>query len=529
MNWSEYQLSIFEAVEKTNDSLLIEAVAGSGKTTTIVEAIKHVPRTQSVAFLAFNKSIADELGRRITSPNAVCKTLHAMGFAAWRDFLGGKSFDCKVDNVKTRMIVKDRLNTLDRVRYGAEMGKLISIAKGSGIVPSQCEEHYLGISPDDDEAWEDLISFYDLERDGCSLEVVREVLAYSIDISSVLIDYDDMLYMPIIVGARMQKFDVVFLDEAQDVNGIQVEMVSRMLKPTSRVIAVGDRHQAIYGFRGALSNSMEHIADRFKCRSLPLSVSYRCPKSIVKKAQTFVSHIQHHESAPEGIVTEYPSTWPLENFLPTDAILCRNSRPLIGAAFHLIRHKISCKVLGRDIGQGLIKIVKKMKARNIIELIRKLNAYRIVEIQKARARDDEAKVAALEDKLDTIHVFIDEEGPESSVDALIASIESLFSDQSEGRLTLSTVHKAKGLEWERVFILDAHFLMPSRYAKKPWQREQEINLQYVAATRGKRELFYISSESLGMECKKKSGSLQSAPTEDPIPMQVTSTEDSEAI
>jgi DNA helicase-2/ATP-dependent DNA helicase PcrA len=491
--WSPYQLAIFEAVKTTTDSLLIEATAGSGKTTTIVEAIKHVPRGQSVVFLAFNKHIADELKRRIPS-GADCKTIHSVGDSAWRNFLGVTASNCKVENGKTRMIAKDYCTALERARYGEDLGRLTSIMKGSGMVPKDVS--LKGLLEDDDKIWEQLIYHYGLDTEGCNPDVTRKVLRRSIKFAADLIDYDDMLYMPVISDARFDKYDVIFLDEAQDVNAIQIEIVDRMRKPTSRVIAVGDRNQAIYGFRGSMADCMDHIQARFNCTELPLTVSYRCPRTIVKKAQEFVSHIQHHETAPEGLVWEYPETWYLKDFLQTDAILCRNSKPLISLAFMLIRNKVSCQVIGRDIGTGLIKLIKKMKARNIPEMVQNLAQYRKHEMEKAKARDDESRMASLDDKLETINVFIDESVPGATPDTLIAEIDLLFSDTSNGRLSLSTIHKSKGMEWERVFVLDAHILMPSRYAKKKWQLQQETNLAYVAATRSKCELYYISSESL---------------------------------
>lgn len=479
-------------------------VHNSGKTTTIVEAINHVNPTKTVAFCAFNKSIAEELKRRITAPNARAMTLHSVGYAAWRKFLGRDSFGCKVSSTKTQSIVKSELSDDERWKYGGQMSKLIGIAKGQGVVPKKKDEHVYvegydslkGLVEDDDELWEEMIDFYRLDRDECSIELSREVLLSSIALSREDVDYDDMLYMPVISNAQFEKFDVVFLDEAQDVNSIQVEIVSRMLKPDSRVIAVGDRHQAIYGFRGALSESMSFISDRFRCRSLPLSVSYRCPRNIVKKAQEFVQHIQPHEDAPEGLVFHTVAFWNMKDFRPNDAILCRVAKPLVFLAFDLIRNKISCRVLGRDIGQGLVKLVRKMKVRDIAGLEIRLQAWRTKEI--IRAKGDEDKIAAIEDKLATLNVFIDELAPTDTVDTLIANIEALFSDEgtSGTRLTLATVHKSKGLEWDRVFVLDAHMYMPSKWAKSGWQRQQETNLCYVAATRARRELYYISSEAI---------------------------------
>jgi len=74
------------------------------------------------------------------------------------------------------------------------------------------------------------------------------------------------------------------------------------------------------------------------------------------------------------------------------------------------------------------------------------------------------------------------------------AIDNLFSDHGGQRLTLCTIHKSKGMEWNRVFILDCH-LMPSRYARKGWQKVQETNLIYVAHTRAKTELYFINSDS----------------------------------
>jgi superfamily I DNA/RNA helicase len=185
-------------------------------------------------------------------------------------------------------------------------------------------------------------------------------------------------------------------------------------------------------------------------------------------------------------------------------------------------------VLGRDIGQGLISLVKKMKASSITDLISKLQSYRQRELKRAQAKGDEEKIAVLDDKLETLQVFIDEAG-RISVETLIRQIESLFDDDGLGRqrITLATVHKSKGLEWDRVFILDAHKLMPSKWARQPWQRQQEKNLQYVAATRAKSELYYVASDALRREVCPTAVSEAAVPSE-AVPAPALSTDDSEA-
>jgi superfamily I DNA/RNA helicase len=101
------------------------------------------------------------------------------------------------------------------------------------------------------------------------------------------IDFDDMLWLPVILGHKFSTLDWLFVDEAQDTNDIQIEILERSLGHSSRFVAVGDPHQAIYGFRGANSDALDKIVARFACRTLPLSVSYRCSKAVVAEAQKF--------------------------------------------------------------------------------------------------------------------------------------------------------------------------------------------------------------------------------------------------
>jgi hypothetical protein len=229
---------------------------------------------------------------------------------------------------------------------------------------------------------------------------------------------------------------------------------------------------------------------------------------VVTKAREWVKHIESHADAPDGLVGY--GDWSLKDFAPGDAILCRNARPVVEAAFLLIRNKIPAKVAGRDIGQGLVKLVEKMKARTIKDLAERLEKYRMREAGRLNAKKGaESKIALLDDKLDTLHVFMEEAGPHAGIGTLIANINALFGDNGgmAGAVSCSTVHKAKGLEWDRVFVLDADLYMPSKWARQDWERKQEENLMYVAATRAKRELRYVTSEGLraGLEQAKAEG------------------------
>ena len=210
--------------------------------------------------------------------------------------------------------------------------------------------------------------------------------------------------------------------------------------------------------------------------------------------------IQPHSAAPVGIVKTLPSYTP-ETFSPTSAILCRNTAPLIAFAFACIQRGVGVRVLGRDIGQGLVTTIKDCKATSLDELEVKLIQRRNREAKACRQQGNEQGAAAVEDKYDCLNIFLNEErkhildgSRRCFLTALTTKIENLFDEKLKGLLTLSTVHKAKGLEWPDVFILDARRLMPSKWANLPWQKVQEKNLQYVAITRAKLNLYYITSD-----------------------------------
>lgn len=203
--------------------------------------------------------------------------------------------------------------------------------------------------------------------------------------------------------------------------------------------------------------------------------------------------IESHPSAPEGEVRHvayYSST----DFPPSGAILCRNTAPLVAFAYALLKRDVPCRILGRDIGASLISIVKKLRPINLDDFLDKLQKWSDREAERCFKEDRSPE--RIYDQAECLRFFVDSLDEDSrTVDSLLAKIELMFTDQPEAtRLTLSTVHKAKGLEFETVFILDFDRYMPSRYAQQDWQKVQERNIIYVAVTRAKRTLVYINSE-----------------------------------
>jgi superfamily I DNA/RNA helicase len=491
---SPYQAAVFDFIENGSGSAIIQAVAGSGKTTTIVEALKRIPPGSRTLFLAFNKSIATELQSRVPS-GVIAATFHSTAFKSWTRFAGR----VKVEQNKVRDIMRDNCGDDLCIKYLPFCVRLVGYAKNAGIG---------FLVPDTVEEWWKLVDHFclSLDTEEGTIEEAIDICQFLLERSTVygkqVVDFDDMLYLPLVNSLTFEEFDFVFVDEAQDTNGVQQALLKRMVKRnTGRLIAVGDSAQAIYGFRGADSEAMARISREFACASLPLTVSYRCPRAVVEAAKPYCPHIEPHDSAPAGEVLDLPDYTPAM-FENGSAILCRNTAPLISFAYALLGRNVPVRVLGREIGAGLVALIGKLKPKGIDGLIDKLAAYRAREVAKLTSQGKDAQAQAVEDKVDCVLIFIGQLTElERTVPALCRRIESLFSDTGDGKnlVTLATVHKSKGLEWPTVFVLDREKYMPSKYARLPWQQEQEGNLIYVAFTRAKSRLCFISSEAWQQE------------------------------
>jgi DNA helicase-2/ATP-dependent DNA helicase PcrA len=230
---------------------------------------------------------------------------------------------------------------------------------------------------------------------------------------------------------------------------------------------------------------------------MPLTVTFRCPKNVVKFAQTWVNHIQAHQSAPEGKISmeTFEDMMSRRDRLDANAaILCRNTRPLVNAAFALIRERIPCRIEGRDIGESLKKLAMRWKGISTIpELEDKLEEWVDAETMKWIVKKKMAKIQEIEDKAETLKVIMNrclEEG-KHEISFVVAYINEIFADNVTGILTLATIHRSKGREFKRVYWLDRLNTCPSKYASMPWEKEQEKNLCYVAATRAMEELIEL--------------------------------------
>lgn len=469
---SQHQQAIFDFVQNDTRSAVIEAVAGSGKTTTIVQAMKLLPRGTRALFLAFNKSIATELSKRVPE-GVACMTMNSLGHRALMRVLGR---GVRLDANKVRNIARDVLP------YDLQGAALTPVCKLVGL----CKAHGVGVLASAP-AMDELANLHDVYVDGNGVDLfgyTQKVLAASLAMRNV-IDFDDQIYMTLALDAHPQQFDVVFVDEAQDISTAQRALIARATK--GRVIAVGDSRQAIYGFRGADSSSLGQFVRRFDAVRLPLSVTYRCPTAVVELAKQYAPELTAADGAATGVVRDAAANG--FEFDADDLVMCRNNAPLLGLAYSLISQGRACRVMGRDIGQGLSALLRRTKANTVGQALQRVAKWAEVEMQRAAEKEQESRMASIEDKAQCIYTLAEGMADDAPVSDLGDRISAVFAGASG--VTLSSVHRAKGLEARRACILQPG-LMPSKFARQEWQKEQERNLMYVAYTRAQEELVFLT-------------------------------------
>jgi superfamily I DNA/RNA helicase len=486
---SVFQQAIFDEIEQSTDNLFISAVAGSGKTTTILKCLDLLPKGKDIVFLAFNKSIVTELQDRVKRADVRISTMHSFGWNIIRNKYGKKA---KLNDNKILGKVEKLSESVEEMTekkkfwYFYTAKKVLDLAR-LNLVTSKSD-------------LENICNMHDIFLEEEDLDFCMQTWNL-IKKDFTQFDFTDMVYLPAIDDTmRVPKYDYVFVDESQDLSLAQQKIIQKMLKSDGRLICVGDPQQAIYGFAGADSNSYNRLGSLYpNTKFLPLSVCYRCASSIVNYAKDVVPHIESAPNAEEGEVRNGN----LLQLRSDDWILCRNVKPLVMLNLHLLKQGIKSKVKGKDIGEGLLNMVKKVGTKSLKALILKLEhnytktLYNLSEKGVSKP-EKHPKAIVLLQKIDLIQVL--SEGLVNT-DQLIDRIKDIFSDEIKG-IILSTIHKSKGLENDRVFLICPE-LMPSPYAVHAWQIEQENNLKYVAITRARKELVVVSTDEFEVNLTQK--------------------------
>lgn len=467
------------------------------------DAVCKSPRDSSVTFVAFNKSIATELQRRVPA-GCAASTMHSLGFRAVLNAFGRLEPTewAGVDLIAEQLGTDARTLRRDRP----------VVLKATDALVGLCKMNLVDPTPDE---LDRLAGHYDVELDRFRTEVfnlVPAVLKAARDPRG-RITYDDMIWLPVALGLPVPQADLLLCDEWQDANRCMRAMARAAGR---RLVMVGDPAQSIYGFCGADAESMDRTkrelgATAQGCEHLPLTVTRRCGKAIVREARRWVPDFEAHETNPEGLISDARYPWrqradggtealPWDQTYaarcaPGDMVLCRTNAPLVKNMFAFVRRGIKANIQGRDVGSGLTSLVEKLTGGGCLPvpaLVGKLSDWLDAEQAKEQAKRNpsEARLTALADKHDCVLAFCD--GAADSA-AVMEKIGAVFTDdKAASGVRLSSIHRAKGLEADRVFWLRPPEARMREDRMQSWEIQQERNLDYVATTRAVSELVRVS-------------------------------------
>ena len=595
---STYQENILKNVKKTNNNLLIDAKAGSGKTSTLLLIADEIlKKNKKCLFLAFNKSIVEELRTKIISNDCDIKTLHSTGLSFLRSYLykkyGKDGYELEIDNDKSKIrnLVRayfEELCYTDVVENNpdkddtslkefiytlqTELIKLVDFCRFYNInYHEEPQVRYL--------MYQTCTELKDYQNIGMKdyqkvIEKTLDQIKYIFENPNTtpngkayfLIDYTDMIYFPCLYGMQVpysirEYLDYILVDESQDLSILQQIFLKRLNNGLSRYIFVGDKFQAIYGFAGADTKSIDNIKKNFSVKELPLNICYRCPENVIRLSQTIVPTIEWNKlRADKGEVKLIEGNDFVEDLSPNDIIIGRKNKDLVLLYKKLVLDKkVSVKFKNRDlvnhivneltdvvkgyitlynkhynvdrelymsfIGPDRIDSIDKDYIYNLFdkkeieskgrELIKKAKAESSKPISKSKYSIDYLKLCMQEYKQEgayhfekesigteyfsIIESFLEEyKSVESSilVTDFLTYIKTFLSGNMYKEVPIiSSIHSMKGSEADNIYIID-YPRFPYKFRNQSDEElQQERNLQYVALTRAKKNLYLCLLDS----------------------------------
>lgn len=472
---SAEQLAITSFASDRKENLLVSALAGAAKTSTLVLLAKALPRA-NILCLAFNKTVQEEMARRLPD-NCKAMTLHSLGMMVWKQYLNLRKLN--VYQGKMYGIVKDlteELSAADKKEAYEEFAFILrscNEAKGDGHLP---DKFLVNCPKAPTPIIDDTVLLETLDEEVTQLTKSLIIRALNISAEQAMqgiIDFNDMVLFPSLFRCMYPPNNLVLVDEAQDLSPLNHRMLHQLTK--KRIIAVGDQCQAIYGFRGASASGMDDIKTQFNMEELTLSCSFRCPEEIVEHVRWRAPHMTSWANTPAGGVNQM-GLFNIEEIPDGAAIICRNNAPLLTLALAMLRVGKYPQIWGNDIAKNLLKILEGLGPRNMLQsdALAALATYREKQLKRVKAKKK------VEDKIACLQALI--ETSDNLGDACLRTKE-IFS--TKGPIQLMTGHKSKGHEFDHVFFLDNELVTTEG---------QDPNLRYVICTRSKGQLTYLNSD-----------------------------------
>lgn len=506
---SGYQNAIYDKIEHDTCNIIVNAAAGAAKTTTMVNALR-LPMfgdgKKKVLFIAFNKSIVEAIEAKVKDrENITIRTFHSLGYQMIRNCFPDKKIE--IDENKYLIYINTNYAKFINPQKITNRSKKLIYKKNIEKLVDYCR-YYVAVTNTD---YKKIAEKYGINPLDNEFEAVKEILKWGKE-NIDMIDYTDMIYLPAALNLRSRalRYDYIFIDEAQDTSIAEQMLVESTFKRNTRFVCVCDTHQQINVWCGATENAIENFRklNKKRCEDLRLPISYRCPISVVRHAKQYSDNIEAAPNAEKGIIREKVSIYEPKN---GDMVLSRTTAPVVDLYLKYLRVNKPCYIKGAEgEKETLVGLIKSTKAtildkkcagkdglfprlyQQLFEIIKSnMNTYKIDEEEAIRY----SNALQFYDTIETISVLC--EGM-PTVQDLINKIESVFVENDQKGVELSTIHKAKGLEANNVFIIPSSMPDILRDKSLPWEIETERNLKYVACTRAKKSLNFLDDRDLNL-------------------------------
>jgi len=482
MEWTKQQKEIINST----GHIKINAVAGSGKTTTIIEYARTRPSNSRILYLAFNKAVKLEAAKKFSEKglqNVHVETAHSLAF---RHIVMRSKYQVKNQDYTTNEIV----NILKLKGTGEKHSESIIANHILKLVSYFCNSDQLKVQNLDylnlldDEAKSFVVDAYDY------IVSNARIFLGKMDKGEIEITHDFYL-KKFQLQLPQLGFDYILFDEAQDASPAMLDI---FLKQSSNKVIVGDTHQQIYGWRHAV-NSLENA--NFKTYNL--STSFRFGQDIANLAMETLrlkNLLQPH--SPMTILGKGTA-----KKIKTNAVIARTNLGLLIKAIEYVTERRNIKHIYfegninsytyADEGASLYDILSLYNHSH--EQIRDplIRSMRNLEELQEYVKQTEDK------QLSMMIELILQYG--NTIPGMIKAIKEKHveqNDKAKAETVFSTVHRCKGMEYDAVLLAD-DFVTEEKVRKLREDKNtgpahfsrmnEEINLLYVAITRARTGLY----------------------------------------